>query len=84
MGTLIIIFIILAIISFLCAWLLDYNPDIIIGTAIGLVIATIITAIIWHFNDEIPVIEVYRGNTTLQITYQDSVPIDSVVVYKNK
>lgn len=32
----------------------------------------------------IPAIEVYRGNTTLQITYQDSIPIDSVVVYKNK
>lgn len=33
---------------------------------------------------EIPAIEVYRDNTTLQITYQDSIPIDSVVVYKNK
>lgn len=32
----------------------------------------------------IPAIEVYRGNTGLQITYQDSIPIDSVVVYKNK
>lgn len=32
----------------------------------------------------VPAIEVYRGNTTLQITYQDSIPIDSVVVYKNK
>lgn len=29
-------------------------------------------------------IDVYRGNTTLKITYQDSVAIDSVVVYKNK
>lgn len=35
-------------------------------------------------NHNVPAIEVYRGNTTLQITYQDSVPIDSVVVYKNK
>ena len=32
----------------------------------------------------VPAIEVYRGNTTLQITYQDSIPIDSVVIYKNK
>lgn len=27
-------------------------------------------------------IEVYRGNTTLQITYRDSIPVDSVVVWK--
>ena len=35
-------------------------------------------------SNDIPAIEVYRGNTTLQITYEDSIPIDSVVVYKNK
>lgn len=27
-------------------------------------------------------LDVYRGKTTLQITYKDSVPIDSVVVFK--
>lgn len=27
-------------------------------------------------------IDVYRGNTTLEITYRDSVAIDSVVVWK--
>ena len=29
-------------------------------------------------------IDVYRGKTTLEITYRDSVAIDSVVVYKVK
>lgn len=29
-------------------------------------------------------IDVYRGRTTLQITYQDSIPIDSIVVFKDK
>ena len=29
-------------------------------------------------------IDVYQGNTTLEITYKDSVPIDSVVVWKDK
>lgn len=29
-------------------------------------------------------IDVYRGKTTLQVTYQDSVAVDSVVVFKNK
>lgn len=28
-------------------------------------------------------IDVYRGKTTLQIKYQDSIPIDSIVVFKN-
>lgn len=28
--------------------------------------------------------DVYRGNTTLEITYRDGVPIDSVVVFKQK
>lgn len=32
----------------------------------------------------IPAIEVYRGNTTLEITYRDSVVVDSIVVYKSK
>lgn len=27
-------------------------------------------------------IDVYRGRTTLEITYRDSIPIDSVVVFK--
>lgn len=27
-------------------------------------------------------IDVYRGKTTLKITYKDSIPIDSVVVFK--
>ena len=29
-------------------------------------------------------IDVYRGNTTLQITYKDSIPVDTIVVFKNK
>lgn len=27
-------------------------------------------------------IEVYQGKTTLEVTYRDSIPVDSVVVYK--
>ena len=27
-------------------------------------------------------IDVYRGKTTLEVTYKDSIPIDSVVVFK--
>lgn len=29
-------------------------------------------------------LDVYRGRTTLQITYKDSIPIDTVVVFKDE
>ena len=33
--------------------------------------------------DDIPTaLDVYRGKTTLEITYRDSVAVDSIVVYK--
>lgn len=35
-------------------------------------------------NNEPTAIDVYRGKTTLEITYRDSVAIDSTVVYKVK
>ena len=32
--------------------------------------------------ENIPAIEVYRGNTTLKVTYIDSVAVDTLVIYK--
>lgn len=45
---------------------------------------TILGAFIVMFYNfgEVKPIDVYRGKTTLEITYKDSVPIDSVVVFK--
>ena len=34
-----------------------------------------------HYNEP-KLIDVYRGKTTLEITYRDSVAVDSTVVYK--
>lgn len=37
------------------------------------------------FNNESPTpMDVYQGKTTLEITYKDGIPIDSVVVFKDK
>ena len=51
-----------------------------IGAILGLIGA------IWHqweLDKDIPTaLDVYRGKTTLEITYRDSVAIDSTVVYK--
>lgn len=35
-----------------------------------------------RYNSSIEPIDVYRGKTTLEITYRDSVAVDSVVVWK--
>ena len=40
------------------------------------------TILIVEIVNPVTPIEVYRGNTTLKITYKDSVAIDSVVVWK--
>lgn len=51
---------------------------VIIGGIMGLVEAT---------SDKTPnptAIDVYNGKTTLQITYQDSIAIDTVVVWKDE
>lgn len=37
-----------------------------------------------HFYPSIRPMDVYRGRTTLEITYKDSVAIDSVVVWKEE
>lgn len=29
-------------------------------------------------------LDVYQGKTTLQITYRDSIPVDTIVVFKDK
>lgn len=56
------------------------------GLLISLVGFLVIGVIIGIFtpNYEPTALDVYRGKTTLEITYRDSVAIDSVVVYKVK
>ena len=37
------------------------------------------------WNNDVPTpMDVYQGKTTLEITYKDGVPVDSVVVFKDK
>ena len=47
--------------------------------AIGLLVGCAI-----HKEISIPPMDVYRGKITLEITYRDSVAVDSVVVHKMK
>jgi hypothetical protein len=45
------------------------------------IIVIAVGCLLWG-EETIKPIDVYRGNTTLEITYKDSVAIDSVVVWK--
>ena len=57
------------------------------GGALLVILGTILTGIglgttIAEIHSIPKAIDVYRGKTTLEITYRDSVAVDSVVVYK--
>lgn len=53
---------------------------------LGMVGSLIITSAIFIMVDdsEPSAMDVYKGKTTLEITYKDGIPIDSVVVFKDK
>ena len=72
----VIIFLIGASISIAAS---DCNPRVVVGTF--LVAAG---TIIFVLEDHPTAMDVYRGKTTLEITYKNDVPADSVVVFKNK
>ena len=51
-----------------------------LGVLVGILAGAIFVILV---GDEHPTaIDVYRGKTTLEITYKDSIAIDSVVVFK--
>lgn len=54
------------------------------GVLIGAFIAVLINIILVEEEPPIKPIDVYRGKTTLEITYRDSVAVDSVVVWKEE
>ena len=62
------------------------NPliELILFMLIFSIILVFITLIVTSLKEEPKAIDVYRGKTTLEITYKDRVPIDSTVVWKNK
>lgn len=53
-----------------------------ISAVVSTIIFLVIIIIVCLENEEPKAIDVYQGKTTLEITYKDSVPVDSVVVFK--
>lgn len=74
---------IIAIISMACSW------DKLMVVSLMIASISFVTGIILEYcleNEQTPTaLDVYRGKTTLEITYRDSIAVDSVVVvYKEK
>lgn len=80
--TILIIGIFLVLLSIVWCAVEDSSPFIVISSALGTLF--MICAIDSICDKEPKAIDVYRGNTTLKISYVDSVATDSVVVFKNK
>ena len=75
----IILFIIGALICIVSA---DVDPKVVVGI---ILISTGTIIFLSEISEGHPTaIDVYKGKTTLEITYRDSIPVDSVVVFKDK
>ncbi len=64
-----------------CLFLKRYDS---IGWAITLTlnIVGVLNVIIYHATEAPSALDVYKGKTVLKITYEDKVPVDTVVIYK--
>ena len=60
----------------------DSHPGIYIGTLLACLGAILFSAS--NYESKPSAMDVYQGKTTLEITYKDGVPIDTVVVFKNE
>lgn len=70
----------LCVISFLLG--LNDEDNYLIGLIYSSIIFIILVILVSAKRNKPTALDVYQGKTTLEITYKDSVPIDSVVVFK--
>lgn len=86
MEWIIIVFGILCVVFF--DWnILTDNTNGRLISAILLTISAIILVVVtasYESRNTPTALDVYQGNTTLEITYRDSIPVDSVVVFKEE
>lgn len=70
-------------------WIIKKDSDDVVPAAsLGAIMSFFFTAGIFlitkYYNPSIAPIDVYRGRTALEITYRDSIAIDSIVVWKEE
>ena len=80
MLLLIFIFIAVLLTILICSILLNSDKDFIV--LISTILTFIIFVLVIVYMTEPRAINVYRGNTTLEITYKNGIPIHSTVVWK--
>lgn len=76
--TIILIVLIVCIVAFVFHYVDDSGTYFLYFSLVILYIVTIILL------QQPTAMDVYRGNTTLEVTYKDGVPVDSTVVWKSK
>ena len=84
-----ILYVIIMFISTITGWVLSLLDNLKQNSLCGLVggilcVMVPILLIISYYYYEPKAIDVYRNKTTLEITYKDGIPVDSVVVFKDK
>lgn len=80
---------VISIFLFFVIWIVkkdndDIIPNVSIGAITMLLFIVGISLISEHCAPSITPMDVYRGKTTLEITYRDGIAIDSVVVWKKE
>lgn len=74
---------IIVVLLFILLMFIDEPPEKTICGIFIFIFGGLISGFIFSTHEEGPrAIDVYRGNTTLQVTYQDSIAVDSIVVFK--
>jgi membrane associated rhomboid family serine protease len=76
-----IMFLVLGVTLTIIGYLYDLSAPAAIG---GLIVGIALFGIHETAHKEPTAMDVYQGKTTLEITYRDGIPIDSVVVFKDK
>ena len=81
----ILFFIVLVIAGIMYIKLDNYNSSYsVICLALIIILWCINTCCVAIIINQPTAIDVYKGKTELQITYKGTIPVDSVVVFKNK
>ena len=63
---------------------MDRIESFLFGMSAGAILTAISLIIIENAINHPTPMDVYQGKTTLEITYKDSIPVDSVVVWKEE
>ena len=84
MERILVIYILLSIILFI-AGITVKDDNIFSGICMGIVIGLTVSLVTAFaiFSTTPSAMDVYQGKTTLEITYKDSIAVDSTVVFKN-